>query len=211
MNPKLVSPWKRPNSSNYWFRLAIPARYRVNVGQIEIKQSLMTANLGEARRLCAQLQSDWLTKFATFDQERENAARANGANIIDQFLEFEASEHGGLDAVVAYGEGFRAHLRTKASHAGTRGPPPHQHVVQHALTQRGDRTVGRQGSHGKFLSVEGTPWSGANRAQPKAYKYSTTPTRATLPRSGFVHGAHSCRAGFYRIWRGSPCPSVNFA
>lgn len=102
MNPKLVSPWKRPNSSNYWFRLVIPMRYRPKVGQAEIKQSLMTPDLGEARRLCAQLQADWLTKFANFDIELASAASANGIEIVDQYLDHQAAERGGLEAVVAY-------------------------------------------------------------------------------------------------------------
>jgi hypothetical protein len=45
---------------------------------------------------------------------------------------------------------------------------PHQHVLLHALAKRRDRSVGRQGSHGKFLSLKGTSWSDRNLYLPRA-------------------------------------------
>lgn len=63
MSTRLVSPWKRPNSSLYRYRMVVPPRYRRAVGKGEIKQSLNTADLGEARRLCAIRQGEWLERF----------------------------------------------------------------------------------------------------------------------------------------------------
>ncbi|ESY64789.1 hypothetical protein X743_30580 [Mesorhizobium sp. LNHC252B00] len=41
-----------------------------------------------------------------------------------------------------------------------RSQTPHQHVLLlHALAKRRGRSIGRQGSHGQFLSLKGTPWS----------------------------------------------------
>lgn len=47
---------------------------------------------------------------------------------------------------------------------------PHQHVLLHALAKRCDRSVGRQDSHGKFLSLKGTPWSDRGFYPLKAYE-----------------------------------------
>src|SRR5262245_17168641 len=71
---------------------------------------------------------------------------------------------------------------------------PHQHVVLHALPQRRDRSVGRQGSHGEFLSLKGTPWSDRSLYPLKANACRATSERGALPRSGFVHGAASGQA-----------------
>jgi len=38
-----------------------------------------------------------------------------------------------------------------------RSQAPHHHVMLHALTERADRCAGRDGIHGRFLFVEGTP------------------------------------------------------
>ena len=74
---------------------------------------------------------------------------------------------------------------------GMRSQTPHQHVVLHTLAQRADRYVGRQGSHGKFLSLKGTPCSAADLAALKAYEYCAPSPHATLPQSGFVLGGES--------------------
>src|SRR5258706_1209876 len=63
---------------------------------------------------------------------------------------------------------------------------PHQHVVLHPLAERADRCAGRDGSHGEFLSLKGTPWSAGDLSPLKAQEYRATSRRATLPRSGFV-------------------------
>ena len=69
MNVRLITPWKRANSSQYWFRMVVPPRYRSAVGKTEVKQSLGTEDLGEARRQCATRQADWIRQFATIDCE----------------------------------------------------------------------------------------------------------------------------------------------
>ncbi len=102
MNRKMISPWKRSKSSNYWFRLAIPPRYRARVGQTEIKNSLGTADVRVARQLCAALHSDWLIKFAAFDAEQERQSGRTGVQIVDAMFRHEASSVGSMDAVIAY-------------------------------------------------------------------------------------------------------------
>ena len=102
MNRKMISPWKRPNSCNYWFRLAIPPRYRARVGQSEIKSSLGTADIRQARQLCASLHSEWLIKFAAFDAEQTRLSERTGIEIVDALFQHEVSGVGSLDAVIAY-------------------------------------------------------------------------------------------------------------
>jgi hypothetical protein len=95
MNPRMISPWKRPNSANYWFRLAIPMRYRTRVGQSEIKLSLQTADIREARRLCGLLQGDCLAKFQAFDVADKIAAETTGADLVDRFFKVGPSAMAG--------------------------------------------------------------------------------------------------------------------
>jgi hypothetical protein len=68
-----------------------------------------------------------------------------------------------------------------------RAEPPHHHVVLHPLTKRVDGCLRDSRLHGKFLLVEGTPWSNGDSAPPKAPIYHPASPYATLPRSGFVH------------------------
>jgi hypothetical protein len=42
MNNRLIAPFRKPNSSFYWFRLVIPERYRQAVGKREILAFLKT-------------------------------------------------------------------------------------------------------------------------------------------------------------------------
>lgn len=67
----------------------------------------------------------------------------------------------------------------------------YQYVLLHALAKRRDRSIGRQGSHGKFLSLKGTPWSDRTLYLPRAENNHAYLTARTLPRSGFVHEAQS--------------------
>lgn len=98
----MISPWKRANSANYWFRLAIPARYRAEVGQSEIKLSLQTADVRKARLRCAALHSDWLTKFAAFDVALMAKSERDGVDVVDAYFLSEAASNGGIDAVVSF-------------------------------------------------------------------------------------------------------------
>lgn len=102
MSTRLVSPWKRSNSSFYWFRMVVPTRYRRVVGKGEIKQSLNTADLGEARRLCAIRQGEWLERFDAIEAELQAQAKRAGVEVIDRHFEAESGRYGGLDRVIAY-------------------------------------------------------------------------------------------------------------
>lgn len=102
MSARLISPWKRANSNLYWFRMVVPPRYRQALGKTEIKQSLGTPDVGEARRLCAKLQTEWLGRFAELALKLDADAAQFAPQIVDQFLEHEAGLHGGLDAVIRY-------------------------------------------------------------------------------------------------------------
>ena len=101
MNARLISPWKRKNSSQYWFRMVVPGRYRAAVDKTEIKQSLGTDDLGEARRQCAERQSAWLKRFEAIELEM----RANELNqsiaAVDAYLDRRAAELGRMDRAIA--------------------------------------------------------------------------------------------------------------
>lgn len=102
MSPRLISPWKRPNSTQFWFRMVVPPRYRQAVGKSEIKQSLGTDNVSEARRLCAMRQSEWLKKFELMELELKACDARDGVEAIDRYLDRQAEELGNMDRAIAY-------------------------------------------------------------------------------------------------------------
>lgn len=102
MSTRLISPWKRPNSTQFWFRMVVPPRYRQAVGKSEIKQSLGTSDLGEARRLCAARQSDWLKKFELIELELKALEARDGVEVIDGYLDRQAKQLGSMDRAIAY-------------------------------------------------------------------------------------------------------------
>lgn len=102
MSPRLISPWKRPNSTQYWFRMVVPPRYRQAVGKSEIKQSLGTDNVGEARRLCAMRQSEWLKKFELIELELKARDSRDGVEAVDRYLAQQAEALGNMDRAIAY-------------------------------------------------------------------------------------------------------------
>ncbi len=102
MSPRLIYPWKRPNSTQYWFRMVVPPRYRQAVGKSEIKQSLGTDNVGEARRLCAMRQSEWLKKFELIELELKARDSRDGVEAVDRYLAQQAEALGNMDRAIAY-------------------------------------------------------------------------------------------------------------
>ena len=62
-----------------------------------------------------------------------------------------------------------------------RSQAAHQHVLLHALAKRRDRCIGRQGSHGEFLSLKGTPWSDRSLYPLKANDYRAISERGAPP------------------------------
>lgn len=50
----VIGPWKNPRSNFYWFRRRVPARYRTFGMPAEIKFSLNTTDLEEAKILCQE-------------------------------------------------------------------------------------------------------------------------------------------------------------
>lgn len=102
MSTKLITPWKRSNSAFYWFRMVVPLRYRTAVGKSEIKQSLGTSDPGDARRLCAQAQAQWLDQFREIETRQQQAAAIEGVEVVDRYLDDQADLHGGLSAVMSY-------------------------------------------------------------------------------------------------------------
>ena len=101
MSTRLISPWKRPNSTQFWFRMVVPPRYRKAVGKSEIKQSLGTDQIGEARRLCAIRQNEWLKKFELSARELKAHEARDGTKVIDGHFDRLASELGGMDSAIA--------------------------------------------------------------------------------------------------------------
>lgn len=77
--------------------MVVPPRYRQAVGKSEIKQSLGTSDLGEARRLCAARQSDWLKKFEPIELELKAREARDGVEVIDGYLDQQAKQLGSMD------------------------------------------------------------------------------------------------------------------
>ncbi|MFW2828513.1 DUF6538 domain-containing protein [Sphingomonas sp. ID0503] len=102
MNARLISPWKHPKSSQYWFRMVIPPRYRDGVGKSEIKQSLGTEDIGEARRLCAARQSEWRKRFEAIDLEERASNARSGLAAVGRYIDAQAIRLGGMDSAIAY-------------------------------------------------------------------------------------------------------------
>jgi hypothetical protein len=50
----VIGPWKNPRSKGYWFRRRVPAKYRRPGMPAEIKFSLGTTDLEEAKILCQE-------------------------------------------------------------------------------------------------------------------------------------------------------------
>lgn len=101
MNARLISPWKRKSSSQCWFRMVVPGRYRAAIGKTEIKQSQGTTDIGEARRLCAERQSSWLQRFDTIELEMRASELNQSIAAVDAYLDRRAAELGGMDRAIA--------------------------------------------------------------------------------------------------------------
>jgi site-specific recombinase XerD len=55
MGLRMTTPWKHPKSENLWFRKRVPARFRAFMGGLtEIKESLGTSDLADAKLLCQE-------------------------------------------------------------------------------------------------------------------------------------------------------------
>lgn len=50
----VIGPWKNPRSKVYWFRRRVPAKYRMFGMPAEIKFSLGTTDLEQAKILCQE-------------------------------------------------------------------------------------------------------------------------------------------------------------
>ena len=82
--------------------MIVPPRYREQVGKAEIKQSLGTDDLGEARRLCAARQHDWLKKFELIELELKARDTLVGTEAIDGYLNRLSVELGSMDRAISY-------------------------------------------------------------------------------------------------------------
>lgn len=64
----VIGPWKNPRSMVYWFRRRVPAKYRTFGMAAEIKFSLGTTDLEEAKILCQEenlkLERQWRANLA---------------------------------------------------------------------------------------------------------------------------------------------------
>ena len=84
MSTRPILPLKRPNSENLWFRMIVPPSLRQAVGRREVRVSLRTINLAEARLLCSVKQVEWNDHFGRLRIQLANSASADGARIVDE-------------------------------------------------------------------------------------------------------------------------------
>ena len=105
-------------------------------------------------------------------QRRDRAVDRRRADAVLMLVQLEAPDVLGRRGVgSAPKERGKAPDMTNVVLLRMRSQAPHQHVLLHALAKRRDRSIGRQGSHGKFLSLKGTPWSDRGLYPLKAYEY----------------------------------------
>ncbi|PHP19825.1 hypothetical protein CG471_09970 [Sphingobium sp. IP1] len=65
--------------------MVVPPHYRGQIGKAEIKQSLCTDDLGEARRLGTARQHDWLKKFELIELGLKARDSLAGTDAIDGY------------------------------------------------------------------------------------------------------------------------------
>ncbi|EMD84627.1 DUF6538 domain-containing protein [Pacificimonas flava] len=99
MSSRPISPMKRPNSENLWFRMIVPPDLRQAVGKREIRESLHTPKMSEARLLCSTKQLEWNERFAKLREQNAVTAAAEGVQIVDRLLDARIAEHGIFHAV----------------------------------------------------------------------------------------------------------------
>ncbi|MBN8814129.1 MAG: site-specific integrase [Sphingomonas sp.] len=102
MSNRLIAPFQKPNSSYYWFRIVVPERYRQALGRREVVASLKTRDLGEARRLCAARQQEWLDRFRQIEAATAANASADAMAVIDSYLASETRRLGSRGRVIAH-------------------------------------------------------------------------------------------------------------
>lgn len=99
MSTRPIFPLTRPNSDNFWFRMIVPPALRQTVGRREIRESLHTTSVSEARLLCSAKQVEWNDRFYQLREQIAGAAAADGVRIVDETLDARIAEHGQFHAV----------------------------------------------------------------------------------------------------------------
>jgi len=95
------SPYKKPNSSNYWVRIAVPKDLKAKVGSGEIHKSLDTPDEAEAAIRAAEFSIKWKRDFKALRERIASEELAQAPELVDRFLEgLEARTFGDLDAAI---------------------------------------------------------------------------------------------------------------
>ena len=112
MSTRPISPLKRPNSENLWFRMIVPPDLRSVVGKREIRESLRTTSMAAARLLCAAKQVEWIDRFEAMRQQRASAVASDGVRIVDEHLDAQIARYGPFHAIA-----YELELIAQAEHA----------------------------------------------------------------------------------------------
>ena len=99
MSKRLISPLKRPNSENLWFRIIVPSDLRALAGKREIRGSLHTPSMAEARLLCAAKQVEWNERFDQMRAAATQGAAEDGRRIVDKHLDAQIAKYGTFHAI----------------------------------------------------------------------------------------------------------------
>jgi hypothetical protein len=74
--------WRHPKSQMFWFRIAVPERYRARVGKREIKQSLGVTDEQKAIQLAAAKHAETRNYFAQLDNEASLGTNHQAEQIV---------------------------------------------------------------------------------------------------------------------------------
>ena len=99
MSTRPIAPLKRPNSANLWFRMIVPPDLRAAIGKREIRESLNTPHMPDARLLCSAKQHEWNCRFEERRSQIATTVALQGADIADQHLDACIAEHGASRAI----------------------------------------------------------------------------------------------------------------
>jgi integrase len=82
MRGRVSGLWRHPRSQMFWFRIAVPERYRARVGKREIKQSLGVTDEQKAIQLAAAKYAETRSYFAQLDNEASLGTNHQAEQIV---------------------------------------------------------------------------------------------------------------------------------
>lgn len=82
MRVRVSGLWRHPRSQMFWFRVAVPERYRSRLGKREIKQSLGVTDEQKAVQLAAAKHAETRSYFAQLDNEASLGTTYQAEHIV---------------------------------------------------------------------------------------------------------------------------------